>query len=128
MRRNSRIGDWVALAMILSPSVWAGPVKTQTTRAQKNPNEIQVISKQKQDSSEKGSMPAPATAVSEPEFKRSGNISFEDQLVEGMNRNPFDSLTSVQSEEMRSMGRIYKVKTRFTTEIKTTIEETNYGQ
>lgn len=75
----------------------------------------------------------PPTAVqhSQPkraEVTRSSSISFDDELVEGMNKNPFDSVTSVRNKEMKETSRLYRVKGSFSSEIKTTAEEAGYVQ
>jgi len=63
-----------------------------------------------------------------PKAGRSNTLSFEDDLVEGMNRNPFDSLTSIRSEDMRETTKLYRVKNKFTWEVKRTAQEAAYSQ
>ncbi len=54
---------------------------------------------------------------------RTNSISFEDEIIEGMNKNPFDSVTHMSKKDDRSQRRLYKRKENFRYEMKLTIRE-----
>lgn len=68
--------------------------------------------------------PAPASA---PVKKRSGKLEFDDNVVEGMNKNPLDSLQNVGREDGKSHGRLYKKRTDFQSEIRQSVQEAGYS-
>jgi hypothetical protein len=83
-------------------------------------------------SSHAGTAPQPPTSLStaapqpvagDNPFGRSTSLNFEDEIVEGMNKNPFDSLTSVGKNDTRDQDRLYKKKPHFRFETKLTIRE-----
>ncbi len=54
---------------------------------------------------------------------RSSSLNFEDEVVEGMNRNPFDSLTHIGKNDDRNQKHLYRKKSNFRYEIKLNIRE-----
>jgi hypothetical protein len=70
-----------------------------------------------------GSAPGPGAPN-----QRSGSIDFEDELVEGMNQNPFDSLTHVGRKDDREEGHLYHMKSNFKREIRQNAQEMGYVQ
>jgi hypothetical protein len=67
--------------------------------------------------------PANADAVK----KRAKSLEFEDNVVEGMNKNPLDSLQQVGREDGKSHGRLYKKRTDFQNEIRQSVQEAGYS-
>jgi hypothetical protein len=70
-----------------------------------------------------GGLRAPAGA---PERKK--QIQFEDELVEGMNHNPFDSLEHIANQDMRDSSHLYKKKPHFRVEMKQQVREAGYTE
>ncbi len=62
-----------------------------------------------------------------PVKKRSNSLSFEDNVVEGMNKNPLDSLQQVGREDGKNHGRLYKKRTEFQNEIRQSVQEAGYS-
>lgn len=60
--------------------------------------------------------------------KRNDELNFDDELVEGMNRNPFDSLTHLEKKDERDQGHLYRKKASFKREISQTAQEMGYVQ
>jgi len=73
-------------------------------------------------------IPAPAPSPSGPSVPRSKDINFDDELVEGMNQNPFDSLTHLGKKEDRGQAHLYRKKASFKREISETAQEMGYTQ
>lgn len=73
--------------------------------------------------------PAPARAPAAnkkndgPASTRSKSIKFEDDVVEGMNRNPLDSAESLGRRDNGNHGHLYKKPTDFKDGIKQTVHE-----
>jgi hypothetical protein len=70
---------------------------------------------------------AAAPANGAPVKKRSNSLSFEDNVVEGMNKNPLDSLQQVGREDGKNHGRLYKKRTEFQNEIRQSVQEAGYS-
>jgi hypothetical protein len=68
-----------------------------------------------------------APANQPPVKKRSNSLSFEDNVVEGMNKNPLDSLQQVGREDGKNHGRLYKKRTEFQNEIRQSVQEAGYS-
>ena len=60
--------------------------------------------------------------------ERSDSLSFDDELIEGMNQNPFESLTNVGKKDDRDEGHLYHRKPNFRKEIRRTSQEMGYVQ
>ncbi len=65
----------------------------------------------------------PESAKQPPASGRSSSINFDDEIVEGMNKNPFDSLTNIYKRDNRDQKRLYRKKDNFNYELKLTIRE-----
>ena len=59
--------------------------------------------------------------------KRSKSLEFDDNVVEGMNKNPLDSLQNVGREDGKTHGRLYKKRTDFQNEIRQSVQEAGYS-
>ena len=59
--------------------------------------------------------------------KRKSSLEFDDNVVEGMNKNPLDSLQNVGREDGKSHGRLYKKRTDFQNEIRQSVQEAGYS-
>jgi hypothetical protein len=75
---------------------------------------------------------APAAVAGEPAqnppaAKRGKSLSFDDNVVEGMNKNPLDSLQNIGREDGKSHGRLYKKRTDFQNEIRQSVQEAGYS-
>lgn len=69
-------------------------------------------------------LPAPAIAADPmPQTSRSRSLDFEDEIVEGMNKNPFDSVISVGKNDAAARRRIYRTKTHYEQDVKRTVRE-----
>jgi hypothetical protein len=77
----------------------------------------------------KGRAPAAAAqgGAGAPAKRRSNSLSFEDNVVEGMNKNPLDSLQQVGREDGKNHGRLYKKRTEFQNEIRQSVQEAGYS-
>jgi hypothetical protein len=62
-----------------------------------------------------------------PPKKRGKNLEFDDNVVEGMNKNPLDSLQNVGREDGKTHGRLYKKRTDFQNEIRQSVQEAGYS-
>src|SRR4051812_29116610 len=63
-----------------------------------------------------------------PGPERRKQIQFEDELVEGMNRNPFDSLEHIANQNDRDSSHLYKKKAHFRVELKEHVREAGYSE
>lgn len=57
---------------------------------------------------------------------RGRNLSFDDEVLEGMNKNPLDSLENVGMRSDPNGGHLYRKRTHFKKEIKRTVHEMGY--
>jgi hypothetical protein len=57
---------------------------------------------------------------------RGKSLDFEDNVVEGMNRNPLDSLENISKKDGRDQSHLYRKRTDFRKEMKSTIQEGGY--
>ncbi len=71
--------------------------------------------------------PAHSGASLPVQADRSTSIDFEDDIIEGMNKNPFDSLTRVGQQGGANGGHFYHRKKGFGREIKQTVREMGYA-
>jgi hypothetical protein len=72
--------------------------------------------------------PPVQTTTTTPPVSSTNTISFEDELIEGMNQNPLDSLTQVSGKTNELSDRLYRLKTNFRPEIRRLSGETGYCQ
>jgi hypothetical protein len=72
-------------------------------------------------------MPLPSGPAA-PFSARSKKLDFDDEMIEGMNRNPLDSLTRVGKNDLRNHDRLYRRKQNFKREIRQTTREMGYSQ
>jgi hypothetical protein len=63
---------------------------------------------------------APALAQ---DSKRSKNINFEDELVEGINRKPLDAFNQISERNKKSKNHLYKKRSGFTDRDETLLTE-----
>jgi hypothetical protein len=70
---------------------------------------------------------ANAQAAATGGAKRKSSLEFDDNVVEGMNKNPLDSLQNVGREDGKSHGRLYKKRTDFQNEIRQSVQEAGYS-
>jgi hypothetical protein len=69
----------------------------------------------------------PLAHAGEP--KRSRVIDFEDEVVEGLNKRPLDSLSQIsEKDKRRRRPHLYKKRVGFKTETSDTIRELRYVQ
>lgn len=67
--------------------------------------------------------------VASEKNKRSKVIDFEDEVVEGMNRKPLDSLSHISDpNKKKARPHLYKKRVGFRTEIKETLKTMRYAQ
>ena len=66
-------------------------------------------------------------AANTPGGKRGKSLEFDDNVVEGMNKNPLDSLQNVGREDGKTHGRLYKKRTDFQNEIRQSVQEAGYS-
>lgn len=59
---------------------------------------------------------------------RSTSLKFGDEVVEGMNKNPLDSLQMLGRKGPKSGPRLYRKKTDVSRELKKTVTEMGYSQ
>ncbi len=57
------------------------------------------------------------------ESKRSKNINFEDELVEGINRKPLDAFNQISERNQKSKNHLYKKRSGFTDRDETLLTE-----
>ncbi|MGZ3698020.1 MAG: hypothetical protein ACXWP5_07795, partial [Bdellovibrionota bacterium] len=60
--------------------------------------------------------------------ERSKTIDFDNELVEGMNKNPLDALTHVGKRDDRDQAHLYHKKTNFKKEMRQTVLEMGASQ
>lgn len=60
--------------------------------------------------------------------ERRKQLHFEDELIEGMNHNPFDSLEHIANEDLRDNSHLYKKKANFRVEMKQQVRDAGYTQ
>jgi hypothetical protein len=63
-----------------------------------------------------------------PKGEKSKSIDFDSEVVEGMNKNPLDSLTRVGKKDDKQQGHLYRRKGHFKREIRQTVQEMGYTQ
>jgi hypothetical protein len=63
---------------------------------------------------------APALAQ---DSKRSKNINFEDELVEGINRKPLDAFNQISERNKKSKNHLYKKRSGFSDRDETLLTE-----
>ena len=70
-----------------------------------------------------------STAQAEEKTKRAKVIDFEDELVEGMNKRPLDSLSQLgENGKKRKKPHLYRKRIGFRTETQETLSETRFAQ
>jgi hypothetical protein len=73
---------------------------------------------------------APAAASAPAAMPRAGerskNVSFEDSVVEGMNRNPLDSLEHIDKRDHSRKAHLYQRRSEFKKELKSAAQSTGY--
>lgn len=60
--------------------------------------------------------------------ERRTQLQFEDELIEGMNQNPYDSLEHIANEDLRDNSHLYKKKANFRVEMKQQVRDAGYTQ
>ena len=65
-------------------------------------------------------------AKAKPTENRNKNIDFEDDLVEGLNKQPLDSLSEVLERQKSKKKHLYRKKKNFKEENKQTLREMRY--
>ncbi len=59
--------------------------------------------------------------------ERQKDLNFEDQVVEGMNKKPYDYLNLLGNKDGKNQNsRLYEKRTHFKPEVKQTVEELRY--
>ncbi len=66
--------------------------------------------------------------IHNPMSKRSASLNFEDDIIEGINKNPYESLTTLNSQNNRELTKLYKKKTHFNSEIQLKVREMGISQ
>ena len=61
--------------------------------------------------------------VQAEESKRSKNINFEDELVEGINRKPLDAFNQISERNKKAKNHLYKRRSGFTDRDETLLTE-----
>ncbi len=69
---------------------------------------------------------ARATASQVQPSNRQKSLDFEDSVIEGMNRDPLDSVQHVGRKDPGGAGRLYRKKPDFRSETGRTLQETGY--
>ncbi len=59
---------------------------------------------------------------------RSKSLDFDNDVIEGMNKNPLDSLTRVGKNDDKDQSRLYQRKPHFKREIRQTVREMEFAQ
>jgi hypothetical protein len=59
---------------------------------------------------------------------RSKSLDFDNDVIEGMNKNPLDSLTRVGNQDDKQQGHLYRRKADFRRETRQTTQEMGYSQ
>jgi len=70
--------------------------------------------------------PKSAPPTPKPLENRSKSLSFDDSLVEGMNRNPLDSIESVGKEDTARQPHLYNKRLNFKKELKDSVKDSGY--
>lgn len=60
--------------------------------------------------------------------ERRKQLHFEDDLIEGINHNPFDSLEHIANQDLRDNSHLYKKKPNFRVEMKQQVRDEGYTQ
>jgi hypothetical protein len=63
-----------------------------------------------------------------PASERSKSIDFDNDVIEGMNKNPLDSLTRVGASDDKQQGHLYRRKANFKRETRQASQEMGYSQ
>jgi hypothetical protein len=58
---------------------------------------------------------------------RSKALDFEDEVVEGMNKNPLDSVEAMAKRDSRDKARLYRKRPDYRKEMKETVREMGYS-
>jgi hypothetical protein len=95
----------ILMVLLCSPAAWSENAKSPPTTAPAA-----------------APAPAPAPRVGE----RSKNVSFEDSVVEGMNRNPLDSLEHIDKRDHSKRTHLYQRRGHFKKELKDASKSTGY--
>lgn len=107
-----------------SPRKQAQPRKPASSQSQTAVPTSTVPSQQPQ----AGSAPlfnAPTALSAAPSAgSRSNSLTFEDEVISGMNRNPLDSLTQIGKGDNHNQNRLYRKKEHFKLELIYSIRET----
>jgi len=59
---------------------------------------------------------------------RSKSLDFDNDVIEGMNKNPLDSLTRLGRKDDKQQGHLYRRKSNFRREMRQTVQEMGYTQ
>lgn len=59
---------------------------------------------------------------------RSKSLDFDSDVIEGMNKNPLDSLTRLGRKDDKQQGHLYRRKSNFRREMRQTVQEMGYTQ
>jgi hypothetical protein len=126
MKQRASMGVLIHLLMVLiSAAAWGAPKKPAP----------QARAVQARPAARAPSQPAQGQALRQPASSdglpavadRSTSIDFEDDIIEGMNKNPFDSLTRVGRQDGGGGGALYRRKRGFGREIKQTVREMGFA-
>jgi hypothetical protein len=76
---------------------------------------------------------SPTTPISVPssppaQKTRTNTMSFDDELIESMSTNPFDSLAMTGGKSSSALGHLYRKKTNFKAETRQTVQEMGTSQ
>ena len=93
-----------APALAADPAVQAAPVPAAPVQAASGPA-------------------GPKTDPTRTTTNRRKSIDFEDEVVEGMNKNPLDSLQHLGKNDQRNAAHLYRKRTQFKKEIRQTASE-----
>lgn len=130
------------LLMLSSISSWGGPAalkpKAKPAASKQSPRSAPAAKPAQPVRASQGARPVPAgSAVPRQPAStnsnlpavadRSTSIDFEDDIIEGMNKNPFDSLTRVGRQDGAGGGALYRRKRGFGREIKQTVREMGFA-
>jgi hypothetical protein len=72
--------------------------------------------------------PASGTAAGATPAGRTKSLDFDGEVIEGMNKNPLDSLTRVGKNDDKDQSRLYQRKPHFKREIRQTVREMEFAQ
>lgn len=59
---------------------------------------------------------------------RSKSLDFDNDVIEGMNKNPLDSLTRLGNKDDKQQDHLYRKKANFKREIRQSVQEMGYTQ